>query len=127
MRPENKQKTGRTVPRTAFKPGQSGNPGGRKPKTEPERIAEELFRKKTPEAANALWDMAEDLKIPAKVRVDIYKYILDRTLGKPRISGEVELYGEVNHNVNIFDPEERARILASIEEDERRSDSGKEG
>jgi hypothetical protein len=94
MESENRQKTDRTVPKTAFKPGQSGNPGGRKPKTEPERRAEELFRMKTPHAAKTLLEMADDAETPVKVRADICKYVIDRTLGKPRTSGELELSGD---------------------------------
>jgi hypothetical protein len=82
---ENRLKTGQ------FAPGNCGNPGGRPKKTEPERRAEELFRKKTPEAARELLSMAGDIETPAKVRVDIYKYVLDRALGKPKVSGEIDI------------------------------------
>jgi hypothetical protein len=85
----------KTAERPGFKPGQSGNPSGRPKKSEPERIAEELFSRKTPEAAKALLAMAGDLKIPAKVRADIYKYVIDRVLGKPRISGEIDIHATI--------------------------------
>jgi hypothetical protein len=88
MTPENRLKTGK------FAPGNSANPGGRPKKTEPERRAEELFRKKTPQAAKELLAMADDTETPAKVRVDIYKYILDRVLGKPRTTGEISVAGD---------------------------------
>lgn len=84
--PENRLKTGK------FAPGNSANPGGRPKKTEPERRAEELFRKRTPQAAKALLSMAEDIETPAKVRVDIYKYVIDRALGKPKASGEIDIH-----------------------------------
>lgn len=41
MKSENRPRTGRKAPRSAFKPGISGNPGGR-PKRTPEEKAEEL-------------------------------------------------------------------------------------
>jgi hypothetical protein len=84
----------KTAGRPGFKPGKSGNPSGRPKKTEPERKAEELFRKKTPQAAKELLAMADDTETSAKVRVDIYKYVLDRVLGKPRMTGEINVSGD---------------------------------
>lgn len=55
--PENRGRTGRNAPRTAWKPGQSGNPGGR-PKSIPELV----------EASRALTPMA--LEVWAKVMAD---------------------------------------------------------
>jgi hypothetical protein len=60
--------------------------------------------------------MADDQETSAKVRVDIYKYVLDRALGKPRTSGELEVSGEVTR-VNIFDPETRAKLLEALGDD----------
>jgi hypothetical protein len=38
--------------------------------------------------------MADDTETPAKVRVNIYKYVLDRVLGKPRMTGEINVSGD---------------------------------
>jgi hypothetical protein len=54
---ENRQKADspkRKAPKTAFKPGQSGNPGGRKPKTDEERTLEAMCRDKSLDALTVL-------------------------------------------------------------------------
>jgi hypothetical protein len=89
-----------------FRPGQSGNPTGRPKKTEAERRVDELFRKKSHQAAKALLAMADDIETPVKVRVEIYKYVIDRALGKPRISGDIGI------NATLVTP---ARILDELD------------
>jgi hypothetical protein len=74
------------------------------------------MRKKTYQTAKALLEMAGDPETPPKVRVDIYKYVLDRALGKPKVSGELEISGNITHNV--FDPDERAQLLESVVRDD---------
>jgi hypothetical protein len=54
---ENRQKTDvpkRKAPKTAFAKGQSGNPGGRPPKTEEQRTLEAMCRDKSTEALDVL-------------------------------------------------------------------------
>lgn len=54
---ENRQKTDspkRKPPKTAFQPGQSGNPGGRPPKTDEQRTLEAMCRDKSLEALAVL-------------------------------------------------------------------------
>jgi len=63
-----------------FKPGQSGNPGGR-----PKQIKEieELARQRSAEALDSLTAIAGDLEQPASARVAAAIAILDRGYGKP--------------------------------------------
>jgi hypothetical protein len=85
MGPENRTETG------TFKAGHSGNPGGRPKKTALERKADELFRDKSLRAATALLARAADAEPPVKVRAEIYHSTLDRALGKPKASGEIDV------------------------------------
>jgi hypothetical protein len=103
MTPENRQITGQ------FAPGNSGNPGGRPKKTEAEIKADGLFRRKSLNAAKALLAMAEDEETPVKVRADIYKYVLDRVLGKPRISGELDISATLTPASILADLDARGR------------------
>ena len=106
---ENRLKTGR------FAPGNCANPGGRPKKTELERKADALFRDKSLKAAETLIAMAEDTETPAKIRVEICKYILDRALGKPKACGEFDVAA------SVITP---AGILKALDENERRTASG---
>lgn len=65
-----------------FKPGQSGNPGGR-PKGWSE--VRELARKHGPEAIAGLLSLAQDLKTPHAVRRQAWTDILDRGFGRPTV------------------------------------------
>ena len=78
--PANRAKTGQ------FKPGQSGNPGGR-PKQDPE--AKEILRAATPKAAQALVDLLQSKR--EAVRLEAAKEILNRTQGKPETMNKIEL------------------------------------
>ena len=80
---------------TSFKPGVSGNPGGRpkKPRTiEARRIeadAKALARQRAPEAIQALANIMNDAKAPPAARVSAATVILDRAYGKPRQEVEI--------------------------------------
>jgi hypothetical protein len=87
--PANREETG------CFKPGCSGNPNGRPQKTESERKADELFKATSLEAAQELISMAWDTETPVKIKVDILKHILDRALGKPKVSGELDVSASI--------------------------------
>lgn len=70
---------------TSFRPGQSGNPGGR-PKENPlpnGRTLRELAREHTVEAIETLIAIAEDKTAPASARVSAAVAVLDRGYGKP--------------------------------------------
>ena len=63
-----------------FKPGQSGNPGGR-PRVL--RDVQELAREKSPEAIETLSNIMHDTKAPSAARVAAANALLDRGYGKP--------------------------------------------
>jgi hypothetical protein len=55
-----KPKAKRKAPRTAWKPGQSGNPGGRASPTEAQRLAKELKAQLQPDAVRRLGEILVD-------------------------------------------------------------------
>lgn len=79
---ENRPKqTARAAPKSAFKPGQSGNPGGRPKKDERLRMIEDIAREHSEEAMLALLDEAKSGKGAPRVAAAVA--ILDRGWGKP--------------------------------------------
>ena len=66
-----------------FKPGQSGNPGGRPKKTDEEKDALEEIRKLAPGVAAKMSELLNAPKVPAIAKVRILEIILERTYGKP--------------------------------------------
>jgi hypothetical protein len=79
---ENRQRTDkRPAPKTAFKPGQSGNPGGRPPKTEEQRTLETMCRERTPEAlATVLTIMGAGEN--ERNRLSAAQFVIERGWGK---------------------------------------------
>jgi hypothetical protein len=81
---ENRQGTDkpkRAAPKTAFKAGQSGNPGGRPPKTEEQRTLEAMCRERTPEALAtvlAIMDAGEN----ERNRLSAAQFVIERGWGK---------------------------------------------
>ena len=75
----------RRAPSTAFKPGQSGNPGGR-PKGLKDVV--ELARQHTPAAIEALARIVNSAKSPPAAVVAASVALLDRGWGKPLQSTE---------------------------------------
>jgi hypothetical protein len=67
-----------------FKPGQSGNPGGRRA-VPPE--VKELFAARSHDAALFIANLMDDTGADMKLRLDAAKTILDRHLGKPATQG----------------------------------------
>ena len=86
-KPENRQRTGNS---TSFKPGRSGNPGGRPRRTQEERDALAEIRKLAPRAAEVLEEMLNSDATPAPTRIKAVELILDRTYGKPDMAVKVE-------------------------------------
>ena len=85
MKPQNRQETGKKATRTSFKPGKSGNPGGR-PKRTPEEKAEELAfeaacRAKTNEALGMIQQLMHKADKDS-VRLSAAIFILERGWGK---------------------------------------------
>jgi len=76
--------------RGQFKPGQSGNPGGR-PKTLPElRLA---ARAHTPEALSTLAAIMRSRRATPGARVQAVRELLDRAWGRP--AQELEVHGSM--------------------------------
>jgi Family of unknown function (DUF5681) len=91
-----------------FKPGQSGNPGGKsKEAAEIERLARELSRP----ALTVLGRIMVDEKAPHAARVAAANHILDRGLGKPK--QPLEHTGELTFTPGIDAP---PRIAETREE-----------
>ena len=86
-KPENRQRTGNS---TSFKPGRSGNPGGRPRRTQEERDALAKIRELAPRAAEVLEEMLDNDATPAPTRIKAVELILDRTYGKPDMAVKVE-------------------------------------
>ena len=103
--PESRPKAERKLPRSAFKPGQSGNPGGRKKRTQEERDALEMIRSLAPQAVERLRDILEDPKVKTRDLLRAIEIVFDRTFGKE----------DINRHDNA--------LLLSLMELERRSKS----
>ena len=78
---ENTPKAGRKAPKTAFKPGRSGNPGGRPKLPEDVKNVRELARQYTSQAVAALVEVMQESKSDA-ARVAAVNALLDRGWGK---------------------------------------------
>lgn len=73
----------RKAPKTAFVKGQSGNPGGRKPKTEEERTLEAMCKERTPEALATVLEIMRASN-QDKARLSAAQYVIDRGWGKAK-------------------------------------------
>jgi hypothetical protein len=93
--PENRDKTGR------FKPGKSGNPGGRKRQPPDVKAALEAATSKAAQTLVILLDSENE-----RVALQAATVILDRVYGRPETSGNLNL------NAAIITP---ASILAEVE------------
>jgi hypothetical protein len=78
---ENRSKTGRKAPRTAFLPGRSGNPGGRPKKTEEEFQLIQACQQKAPEALAQIERLMMNGRAE-KVRFAAAAFIIERAYGK---------------------------------------------
>ncbi len=100
---------------TSFKPGASGNPGGR-PKT-PQTIAAKriaadvkaMARECAPEAISTLKEIMLDAEAPPPARIGAAQAILDRGCGKPRQN--VDLYGTLAfHDLSMLTDEQMVEL-----------------
>lgn len=65
-----------------WRPGQSGNPGGRAKDPVRQRI-KQLAGEHSEEALAIIWAIAHDESVPPAVRLNASNMILDRAVGKP--------------------------------------------
>lgn len=86
--PENNGVTIKKAPVNGFKPGQSGNPGGRPKKTEEQVKLEEMCRERTPEALQTILEIMGEGE-NERNRLAAAQYVLDRGWGKPKQDMEV--------------------------------------
>ena len=66
-----------------FKPGTSGNPGGRPKKTAAELKAVEKMKKLTPEAVDVVEGILKNSKASFYARLQAAQIIFDRAMGRP--------------------------------------------
>ena len=79
---ENRPKTGRKAPRTAFLPGQTGNPGGRPKKTEEEFALVKACQEKSPIALLVIEKLMYEADKDS-VRLSAATFIIERGFGRP--------------------------------------------
>lgn len=91
---ENNSKTVRKAPPKAFKPGQSGNPGGRPKKTAQELDLIAACKAKTPEALDVIVHIMMNSDKDA-VRLSAAQSIIERGYGKPVQQQDVNLTGQL--------------------------------
>jgi hypothetical protein len=98
--------TKRKAPKTAFKPGQSGNPTGR-----PKEVAhvKELAKTYTEEAIRTLAEIMGDGSAPHSARVKASESLLDRAWGKSESTVNVK----TPNNVRELSTAEILAALAS--------------
>jgi hypothetical protein len=90
----------RPVPRTAFKPGQSGNPGGRPKRTAEEFALIEACRQKSPEALGVIEHLMKHAEKDA-VRLAAAIFIIERGYGKHLPAGEAPPPNLTQYNLTI--------------------------
>ena len=80
--PESRTRTERKLPRSAFKPGQSGNPGGRPKKTQEEKDALVMIRSLAPKAVERLEEILDNPKVNTRDLLRAIEIVFDRAFGK---------------------------------------------
>lgn len=88
QKPENSPKTPRRATRGSFRPGQSGNPGGRPKKTEAEFELMAACEVKAPEALETIYRLMNEAR-QESVKLAAATYIIERRYGKPTERKEV--------------------------------------
>ncbi|MBI5922035.1 MAG: hypothetical protein HY847_10380 [Betaproteobacteria bacterium] len=92
-KPESRQATGKRGGKssTSFKPGRSGNPGGRPKKTEEQRTLEQMCREKTPDALGTVLSIMASGE-NERNKLAAAQYVIDRGWGKAK--QEIEHVGK---------------------------------
>jgi hypothetical protein len=109
---------------TSFRPGISGNPGGRpkKPTTiEARRIvadAKTLAQQSAPEAISTLRTIMLNEKAPQAARISAASILLDRGFGKARQEVEIRKPNLARLTDEELDELERLTLLMTLDDDE---------
>jgi hypothetical protein len=97
---ENRQKTGKKggkkAPQSAFKPGQSGNPGGRPKK---DKQVEEILKAASADAARRLVELKDSPD--EKIALAAAREILDRVYGKSAVKADLNVGSEDGRSVMV--------------------------
>lgn len=91
---QNSKGTERKAPPKAFKPGQSGNPGGRPKKTAEELDLIAACKAKTPDALNVILDIMQNGE-KEQTRLAAAQSVIERAYGKPTQPQDVNLTGNM--------------------------------
>ena len=103
-----------------FKPGTSGNPGGRPKKTAAELKAVEKMKKLTPEAVDVVEGILKNSKASFYARLQAAQIIFDRAMGRPDTFLKVD-----NAEQSVAASSARLQSLFGSADDE--DDEGDEG
>lgn len=86
MAAESNKGSTKRVPGRPFVKGQSGNPGGRKKRTQEEKDALEMIRSLAPQAVERLREILEDPKVKTRDLLRAIEIVFDRTFGKEDVN-----------------------------------------
>lgn len=93
--PQNRLGTGQ------FRPGTSGNPGGRPKRTQEEKDALERIRALAEETPEELRRMIKGKTTPPAIRLRAIEVVLNRTYGKP--PEYVNVSGDMKHDPDLLE------------------------
>ena len=114
-----------------YKPGQSGNPGGRPRKTPAELKAVEMMKQMTPEAVEVVAQILRNKNASLYARLQAAEIIFNRAMGRPETylkvdQGEQSVEAAAAKLQSLFasgDDEEGENALAEAAPDESTEDS----
>ena len=100
-----------------FKPGESGNPGGRPKDTDEVKEGKEMLRRAMPEAVRAVVEVLNNPEAKVSERLTAATIILDRVLGKAAQPIVADIYeDESSHTMTLDEMYELAKDLVETVE-----------
>ncbi len=114
-----------------FKPGQSGNPGGRPKKTAAELKAVAKLKKLTPEAVEVVIGILKNEKASFYARLQAAEIIFNRAMGRPETylrvdQAEQSVEASVARLQALFDSPDEEEAAAAVPQEEAADDSSPE-
>ena len=105
-----------------FKPGQSGNPGGRPKRTAAELKAVQKMKKLTPEAVDVVVSILRNEKASLYARLQAAEIIFNRAMGRPETylkvdNAEQSVAASVARLQALFGSEDEAAVVPASDED----------